>query len=288
MGEQEARKVLGLVFDVEEFAVFDGPGIRTVVFLKGCPLRCLWCHNPEGLEMRPERMFSRDLCRHCGRCQAVCAHSPCQACGRCAEVCPAQCIRIAGAWKTAGEIAGEIGRHAEILADSGGGLTFSGGEALLQPQFVLAVRALLPNVHMAVETCGHVEQAVFERVVRQMDLVLFDIKHTDAQLHRKYTGAGNALIRRNLDRLMRMEVPFIARLPMIPGVNDTAAHLETAARWLEAARCLVRVELLPYNRAAGAKYALLGKAYQPAFDTDREPWMDREPFTSKGMECVIL
>ena len=152
----------GLVFDIEEFAVYDGPGIRCAVFLKGCPLRCMWCHNPEGLEPHPQRVVTQSLCVHCNACREVCP-SPdrCIGCGRCVDVCPKGCIRIAGTRMTAGEVAARIRKQAKILALNGGGVTFSGGEVMLQSDFVVAIRKLVPEVHALIETSAFASAETF-------------------------------------------------------------------------------------------------------------------------------
>ena len=279
----------GTIFDIKEFAVFDGPGIRTTVFMKGCPLRCQWCHNPEGLKPEPQLTVSPASCLHCGKCAAHCpTPGRCTACGTCVPVCRKGAIRIVGERVKASEAAARVLRHARVLNMNGGGVTFSGGEALLQPDFVLAVRARLDGLHAAIETSGYAPGDVFVRVAARMDLVMLDIKHADPAAHRRWTGVDNAPILENLDRLKALGVPFRARVPVIPGVNDSAANFEATARLLADAPRLECVELLRYNRSAGAKYGLLGRRYAPCFDEQAEPNMDTEIFAGYGIKAVIL
>lgn len=279
----------GIVFDIEEFALYDGPGIRSVIFLKGCPLRCQWCHNPEGLKMRPQRLKSGDRCIGCGACDAICPSADkCTACGACVKVCPMNCLRIAGVEMAPGEAAGKVLRNERMLNMSGGGVTFSGGEALMQPDFVIETRALMPGLHAAIETSGYADSDVFERVISEMDLVLFDIKLMDSRLHQRYTGVPNERILSNLRLMDQMGVPFRARIPLIPGVNDTAENLTATAELLQHMRGLERVELLRYNRAAGAKYAQLGEAYRVDFLEEQAPNADLAPFEQRGMEVIVL
>lgn len=278
----------GIVFDIEEFAVYDGPGIRSVIFMKGCPLRCQWCHNPEGLSFQPQQVRTLSLCKHCGLCDRICKHSQCIACECCVQACPAGCLRIAGTRMTPEEAAERIRPNAELLQLNGGGITFSGGEALAQPDFVLSVRDLLSDLHACIETSGFASLDVYQKVTQRMDLVIQDIKLMDDAEHLRWTGVGNAQILRNIQWLKGSGIPFRIRIPLIPGVTDTQENLSAAANFLRGAVNLEKVELLRYNRAAGAKYAGVHMNYRPDFDTDREPVVWTQPFEEAGLPCGTL
>ena len=283
------EEITGLVFDIEEFAVYDGPGIRCAVFVKGCPLRCMWCHNPEGLAAHPQRVVTHSLCIHCGSCDRVCpSPSHCIGCGKCVEVCPKGCIRIAGTKMTALQVAEKIRKQAAILKLNGGGVTFSGGEVLMQPEFIVAVRKLVPDVHALIETSGFAKPEVFHMVAEAMDMVIMDIKIADPALHRKYIGADNAMILANLEQLKAMNKPFRIRVPLIPTVNDTHENMEATARLLENCPTLEMVELLRYNKSAGAKYSGVGLTYNPDFPEQQEPNIIKEPFEKRGIPVGIL
>ena len=269
------KSTVGTVFDIKEFSVFDGPGVRVTVFLKGCPLRCKWCHNPEGLKREPQIMVSA-ACNGCGACNvAGCAlresggAGECNGCGRCALLCPNGYRRLSGTQYTPDELAAKIMKYKPFFNPEGG-VTFSGGEPTMQ----------------AIQTCGYCAESVFGRVLRLTDFVFFDIKHTDSEKHREYTGVDNRIILSNLEQLKRSEKPFIARVPLIAGVNDDAVNLTNTAEILRDAKSLLRVELLPYNGAAGAKYKMTGQDYPFDFRAPTAP--DLSPFKRLGIEARVL
>lgn len=279
----------GVVFDIKEFAVFDGPGIRTTVFMKGCPLRCQWCHNPEGLRPEPQLTVSRAACTGCGECLKHCpTPGHCTACGRCVPFCRLGLRRIAGRRMTAEALAEKLLRGRALLEESGGGFTFSGGEPLMQWPFVREVIALLDGVHCAVETSAYAPDAVFREVMDTLDLVMMDVKLTDPEKHRRFTGVDNAPILRHLDMLCAGSTPFIVRMPLIPGVNDETAHFEAVAARVAGAKALQRVEMLPYHKTAGAKYGMVGLEYKPEFDVDRPVRIDTGPFERRKIPVVTL
>ncbi|MBR2572208.1 MAG: glycyl-radical enzyme activating protein [Clostridia bacterium] len=279
----------GIVFDIKEFAVFDGPGIRTTVFMKGCPLRCQWCHNPEGLSPRPQLMVSTAACVHCGACRRVCRHpDACIACGECVPVCRGGLRKIVGTRWQAKALAQRLRKDADVFRMSGGGVTFSGGDPLLQWTFVSRVIDELGGIPAAVETSGYTSDDVFRDVMRKCALVMMDWKVSDPEKHRHYTGVDQAPIRRHAQFLAAGNTPFILRMPMIPGVNDTREHFETVASLAGGAPSLVRVDILPYQRAAGAKYEMVGKTYAPDFDESQAPKYFLDVFDRAGIPYQVF
>jgi pyruvate formate lyase activating enzyme len=226
----------GIVFDIREFAVHDGPGIRTTVFLKGCPLSCTWCHNPEGQLIEPEIIRSR-----VGE-------------------------RVAGTVYASTELADYLNQQAEILRNNEGGVTFSGGEPLLQADFVAEVIDSLEGIHVVLDTSGHGEEKVFRSLMERSDLIFFDLKLIDRRLHLQFTGCDNDLILNNLQVMSASGKQFVIRVPLVPGVTDTEQNLADIAQTLKGLSGLVRVDLLPYNRAAGSKYASIGRDFKPNYD----------------------
>jgi pyruvate formate lyase activating enzyme len=281
--------VKGIVFDIKEFAVFDGPGIRTTVFFKGCPLRCKWCHNPEGLSFSPQLLVSYNSCSHCGKCATVCP-SPknCLSCGRCVSICPLGLRHISGVEYSAEELAAKLLKNADYLRTADGGYTVSGGEPTAQPEFLLELLGKLRGNHRAVETSGFCTEEIFQAVLDETELVMMDLKLVDPELHRRFTGRDNAPILENLRRLRKSGKPFIIRLPLIPGVNDTEENLRAAADVLSDSGNLLKVEILPYHKTAGAKYGMAGMKYDPGFDVEGELKPDTQIFTGREIPCAVL
>ena len=279
----------GVIFEVREFCLHDGPGIRTTVFFKGCPLRCAWCQNPEGLSFEPQLLVNAARCNACGACMRVCpSPDACTACGACVAVCPQGCRRVCGRRVTAEALAAELNAKADFFQAYGGGITFSGGEPLAQPDFLVELAGRLRPVHLAVETSGYAAPDAYRRAVEAVDLVLQDLKHPDPGQHARFTGADPQPIFENLAWLKASGRPFIARIPLIPGVNDAPETLARFAELLRGPSGLQRVELLPYHLTAGAKYALVGKAYAPPFDERAPLAPDLSVFEAHGLSCRVM
>ncbi len=246
--------MIGTIFDIKEMAVHDGPGIRTTVFFKGCPLRCKWCHNPEGLSFEPQLMYKDARCIDCKSCQKECDHSECQSFGRCIHACPENCLEIVGREVIARDLAKELKESADILGAFFGGFTFSGGEPLAQPQFLLALIEELKGYHLCIETSGYVNTRTFQKVLDKLDFVIMDIKLADNEAHKKYTGLDNKQIIENFKVLKNSGKPYIIRTPLIPGITDTPENLAAIEKIIGGSEW----EKIPYNAAAGAKYKMLG------------------------------
>lgn len=264
----------GKVFDIQRFSTHDGPGIRTTVFLKGCPLRCQWCHNPEGLSPEPVLAFTEHQCVHCGACVTACAQgvhtvaanshgvdrTRCRTCGECVQVCPTRGLEIIGREMTVAEVLGEILRDEPFYKTSGGGMTLSGGEPLAQADFSLELlkAARGRDLHCAVETCGAVSPEVINRVRPWVDLFLFDLKETDPQKHVEFTGVKNDLILANLRALHDAGAAIILRLPLVPGLNERPDHLRAVEEIVHSLPNLKGTERMAYHPLGESKWARLG------------------------------
>jgi pyruvate formate lyase activating enzyme len=266
----------GLIFDVKRYSINDGPGIRTTVFLKGCPLRCPWCHNPEGQSFLPEIMLRPKRClEDCAECIDACEpgalaktgeapvleKTACNLCGRCAVVCPTGAIDIVGRRVDAAEVIREVERDRVFYEESGGGATFSGGEPLAQPDFLAEALAGCRDrgIHTAVDTCGYAPPEALALVAGLADLFLFDIKLMDEKRHDDITGQPNGVILENLRRLVRLGRKIAIRLPLVAGVNDDETDIKETAEFLAGLGGIADISLLPYHKLGGDKYRGLGK-----------------------------
>ena len=264
----------GTVFDIQHFSIHDGPGIRTTVFLKGCPLRCQWCHNPESYQREPQILFDPGQCAGCGACAAACEQgchslqagthdfdrSACVRCGACARACLFGSLTVAGRRATVAELMEQILADRFFYESSGGGLTLSGGEPMYQPEFALALAAAAKaeGLHVCMETSGFCPWEKLQPMTEVVDLFLFDYKVTDPALHRQWTGVDNGPILENLTRLDRCGAKTILRCPLIPGVNLTEDHARGIARTAAELENLQEIHLEPYHNAGLSKRDRLG------------------------------
>lgn len=265
----------GLVFDIRRYSLHDGPGIRTTVFFKGCPLSCWWCHNPEGRSRNPSLMFFPDRCIQCRECVGVCPHnaivevngslqtsSQCETCGSCVSVCPANARQLVGRWMTVAEVIQQIEKDLVFYDESFGGVTFSGGEPLYQPAFLLSLLDACGErrLHTVVETCGYANRELLLTLGKKVDVFFYDLKILDSAKHRKYVGVPNDEIVGNLEALARQGNSVVVRIPVIPGINDDPGEIQRMARLLKRSQ-LHNVHLLPYHRTGTGKYTRLHMPY---------------------------
>jgi len=288
-----------VIFDIQRYSVHDGPGIRTVVFFKGCPLRCHWCQNPEALQRRPELGFVLERCIDSRNCEKACPEEAilrgekrvdrarCTMCGACVETCHAEALKLIGEELGEDELITQVSRDRPFYEDSGGGVTLSGGEPLLQVDFLegFCSRCREEGISLAVETCGAVPFASFQRILPFVDLILYDVKAIDPSLHKAWTGSNNELILSNLERLHRSDVRVIPRIPIVPSYTALPSNLKQIAAHL--AGSFPEVHLLPYHRWGESKRELIDSP-QPSLQLDPPSEDDMEALRRIFEERGIL
>lgn len=267
----------GIITDIQKFSVHDGPGIRTVVFMKGCPLRCAWCQNPETQFHQPEIAYFSSSCVQCGSCLRACPERAlsvqddgkiirdpelCKKCGKCVTACNFNAMRMFGKYSTADDVIHEVLKDRVFYEQSGGGVTLSGGEPLLQHDFSLYILKQLNHegIHTAIETCGYCQWEDFLPILNHTDLVLFDLKHLDFELHKNYTGVNNDLILNNLKNILQMEKKIVVRFPLIPGFNDDTKNIDAMVAFLKNNR-LSHLHIMPFHQMGQEKWYSLKKNY---------------------------
>lgn len=275
--ENGGKKGEGLIFSIQRYSIHDGPGIRTTVFFKGCPLRCRWCSNPESINPYPELIFRAARCDGCGRCIPACApaalsagqgcvqldRQKCDLCLKCPDTCFADALEVTGRYYSLDEIFDECLKDAPFYGNSGGGVTLSGGEPLSQSSFAVGLLEACKEhgLHTALDTCGHIKWEVLEQALPSTDLVLYDIKHMDPETHKKATGVSNGLILDNLQRMsLERKNRIWIRIPVIPGFNDSPENIERTAG-MAAGLGVEKISLLAYHEWGKPKYEAVGREY---------------------------
>lgn len=272
---------MGMIFDIKRYAIHDGPGIRTTVFLKGCPLNCLWCHNPEGKSAEQEFMWWEKRCIGCRDCQKACAKNAisfsddtlildvgeCDFCGACLAVCHSKALELIGRDLTVGQLMREIEKDLAFYDESGGGVTFSGGEPLMQPVFLHSLLKACKErkIHTAVDTCGYVDPKILLDIGELADLFLYDLKVIDDKKHIEFTGVSNKLILENVKKLSDIGHKVVVRFPLIPNVNDEETDIMELGTFVSSLRNVKELHILPYHEAGAEKAKRLRKQKEPLF-----------------------
>ena len=301
------REICGTIFNIQKFSVHDGPGIRTTVFMKGCPLQCRWCSNAESINPKPELGLIRSSCNNCGKCITACPEAAigfdnegvvqfnrdlCTACGECVALCSPGALTIYGKRVTVDDVFKDISRDKSFYEGSGGGITVSGGEPLQQADFVAALFQMCHDagIDTCLDTCGYAATDKLKKVLAFTDYVLYDIKHMDTDRHHQFTGAPNDLILSNAQVVAASEIPMLCRIPLIKDVNDTAHNMGETAQFVKMLGNGIAVELLPYHRLGIGKYQTLAKPYDgEAFiiPSSEEIESVKHIFEEYGVPCTI-
>lgn len=297
----------GMIFDIRRYSINDGPGIRVTVFFKGCPLHCAWCHNPESISSKVQKMYSRDKCILCGACVEVCPEQACSmtsegivtdrqrctGCGRCADICPTKATEMSGRTVTVEEVVELVEKERIFFDQSGGGVTFSGGEPLQQPEFLLTLLREFGarSIHRTVDTSGFTKTETLLEIAQHTDHFLYDIKMMDPELHRQWTGVGNDRILKNLEELAATGASINVRIPLIKGVNDDADNINQTASFIAMLPGEKKVvNILPYHNIMVSKHLRLGSVFNA--QTASEPSVEEledivETFTQYGLKAMI-
>jgi len=297
----------GIIFDIQRCSLHDGPGIRTTVFLKGCPLRCVWCHNPESISPRPQIIYDEIKCSGCLACVGACPkgthikkdngheldYNLCDACGICVSICPNGALKIIGEEIDSGDVIDIVLRDTAFYRTSGGGMTLSGGEPMSQFDFALELLKTAKNhgLHTCIETCGQTDKKKYEQILLFTDIFLFDYKATDSKRHTEFTGARNSLILSNLDYLYHNGANIILRCPLIPSINDDPGHLEGISELSRKYPNLLGIEITPYHNLGQSKSKKLGsltnfQAPETVTEKIKQNWLDA--FHGFGCEKVKI
>ncbi|AYD41424.1 glycyl-radical enzyme activating protein [Clostridium fermenticellae] len=291
--------------NIQKYSIHDGPGIRTTVFLKGCPLNCWWCHNPESQKSNPEIMFFKEKCKSCGLCLKMCPQKAiefvdgypvtnegkCNLCGKCTDFCTSNAREIIGKEMTVKDLMKEIIKDEAFYDESNGGVTFSGGEPLMHADYLNDILRACKNrgIHTTIDTSGYTDWSQFEKIIDNTDLFLFDIKHMDNEKHFKYMGVGNTVILENLKKLSERGSNIYIRMPIIAGVNDDDKNIDAAVDFISKLN-IIHVNLLPYHKMGMDKYVRLNKKYKlSGLEKPSDEVMDKiaDKFKKAGIKTKI-